>query len=579
MELRQYASIAWRWSWLLILGAVLAGLAAFITSKLQTPVYEARTTVLVNQSQAVTGPTYNDVLANQQLTKTYGQIVTTNLVLDPVARDAGLTYEELRAKVSAGIRRETQLIDISVRDIDPEQAAALANDIATAFATQIRDAQLVQQNQARQDLELQIGVVQASLNEKQQTIAQLGAPQLGPPDAQRQSQLTVTQSERDDIRKRLDQLNAELQDLRVESLKSANSVTPVNEARVPTAPVSPRTLFNTILGALVGLVVAAGFVAVFEYLDDTVKTAADVSRVTGLVTLGTIERFRQAGRRLRGLNEPAPSPAQVVTASDAYSSTGEAYRMVRTNLEFARSGRPNQTMLVTSALPGEGKSTTSANLAMAMAQTGRRVVLVDADLRRPSQHRIFDVPNATGLSTMFVMEQPTAIGLLRPTPHETLHLLPSGPLPPNPAELMASERMEQIVTLLSADADIVIFDSPPLLSVADSATLAARLDGVVLVVDAGRTRSGALTRAVDLLNQASARIWGVVLNRVKAGGRDGYNYYYYGRSEGRGRSEDRTTGGPVAVPSEHAAATLQPESTNGVPRRRSYASDEPSIRS
>jgi capsular exopolysaccharide synthesis family protein len=223
-------------------------------------------------------------------------------------------------------------------------------------------------------------------------------------------------------------------------------------------------------------------------------------------------------------------------------------------------------MLITSALPGEGKSTTSANLAIAMAQTGRRVVLVDADLRRPTLHRVFDLPNATGLSTLFVMDNPSLAGLLRPTPIETLQLLPSGPLPPNPVELMASDRMTQIITLLTADADIVIFDSPPLLSVADSVTLAARLDGVVLVVDAGRTRSGVLARAAELLNQAQAHVWGVVLNRVKARSGEGY-YYYYGDSRGRGEAQVTTSADEI-----RAAAAVPPQSSNGRTRRpRDYA--------
>lgn len=584
MELRQYALIAWRWSWLLILGALLAGLAAFIVSRLQTPEYEATTTMLVNQSQAVTGPTYNDVLANQQLTKTYGQIVTSNLVLDGVAQRNGLTYDELRALVSAGIRRETQLIDITVRDTDADRAALLANQIGAAFAEQIRTAQMVQQTQAKNDLELQLSFVQGVIFERQTELQSLSSPQSDLPESQRQTRLAIVNSELSDLHKRIDQLNNNLQDVRVESLKSTNSVTPVNEARVPSAPVSPRTLFNTILGALVGLVIAAGFVAVFEYLDDTVKSAADVSRVTGFVTLGTIQRFADAAggaglglmgamqrfrgslRRQASADESVSSSIQIITATDGYSPTDEAYRMVRTNLEFARSGRPNRTMLVTSALPGEGKSTTSTNLAITMAQTGRRVILVDADLRRPSLHRVFDLPNATGLSTLFVMDNPSLSGLLRPTPIETLQLLPSGPLPPNPVELMASDRMEQIITLLTADADIIIFDSPPLLSVADSVTLAARVDGVVLVVDAGRTRSGLLARAAELLHQAQAHVWGVVLNRVTARSGEGY-YYYYGSSRGGG--EPRA---PTSAEEIRAAASLPPQATNGTTHRhREYA--------
>jgi capsular exopolysaccharide synthesis family protein len=572
MELRQYAAIAWRWSWLLILGAVLAGAAAFLASRAQTPVYEAKATVLVNQAQAVTGPTFSDVQANQQLTKTYGQIVTSGPVLEQVAEQSDLTFDELRKKVSGSARRDTQLIDITVRDTDPERATRLANLASDAFAQEVQAAQTGRQTAAEQELVLQAAVLREAVGERQQRIAQLNVAQPGPPDPQRAAELAAVTSQLETLRQNLARVEDNLQGLRIERVKHVNSVTPINPARAPTEPVSPRVLFNTVLALMVGLIVAAGIVAVVEYLDDTVKTAADVSRVAGLVTLGTIQRFKQPERSKGGRPDGGGEALPPVAAPDTQSPTAEAYRMVRTNLEFARGGRRNQTLLVTSALPGEGKSTTSANLAIAQAQTGRRVLLVDADMRRPSIHRMFGIPNATGLSTLFVMEQPAPAGLLRPTALESLVVLPTGPLPPNPAELLSSERMAEIIELLKAQADVVIFDSPPLLSVADALSLAARLDGVVLVVDAGRTRSGMLARATELLMQAQARIFGVVLNRVKVGRGDGY-YYYYGSN--RRRAEDGAEDVPPA--GARAAFTLEPGAQNGAGARRSSYAKEPKV--
>ncbi|MFN8559228.1 MAG: CpsD/CapB family tyrosine-protein kinase [Dehalococcoidia bacterium] len=207
----------------------------------------------------------------------------------------------------------------------------------------------------------------------------------------------------------------------------------------------------------------------------------------------------------------------------------DAYRIVRTNLEFVRAGRGRFTVLVTSAKPEEGKSTTSANLAVILAQTGRRVALVDADMRRPSLHKVFGLPNKAGLSSLFLMDDPQPAGLLNQMPYDNLRVLTSGPLPPNPTELLASPRMERVLAALKDEAEIVVFDSPPLLGAADASVLAAQVDGVVLVVDAGRTRSGSVAMAATAVRRAQAPLWGVVLNKLRS---DSDAYYdqspYYG---------------------------------------------------
>jgi capsular exopolysaccharide synthesis family protein len=534
MELRRYLAIVLRWWWLLALGTLSAAVAAFLVSRSQTPVYEAEGTILVNQAQAITGPTYNDVLANQQLSKTYSQLVTSGPVLEQVGQNVGLSYERLEDMVSAQVRPETQLIDIRVRSTDPELAARVANETARVFAAHIRQAQLGQQSTAESDLEKQVVAVQTSIDEKAQLVRRLGTPQPGLAEDQRQQQLAEAQAQLSSLRDNLAALQRRLQELRIDLARSINSVSLANPARVPTTPVSPRVTLNTILGAVLGLFVVGCIVAIAEYLDDTVKTVAEVNQATGAPTLGAITRFATPRR---GRGKSATNGASALALLDGRSSIAEAYRMVRTNLEFARSGGPNHTMLITSALPGEGKSTTAANLARVLAQTGRRVILVDADLRRPTLHRLFELPNSSGLSTLFVMDDPDVGVFLQRTPVENLLLLPSGPLPPNPAELLSSRRMGEIIAALKDAADLVVFDSPPLLGVADAAALAAQLDGVVLVVDSGRTRANALTGAADALRRAQATIWGVVLNKLKAGRGDGYYYYYpyYEHRPDRGR--------------------------------------------
>ena len=300
------------------------------------------------------------------------------------------------------------------------------------------------------------------------------------------------------------------------------SVSVVEAAITPDSPVRPNVPLNTTLGALVGLILACGLAALLEYLDDTVKSPDEVEAATGLTTLGGVARFHRPRHPDAGL-----------VATRHRHPVAEAYRMLRTNVQFSTLEKPAQTLLVTSANPGEGKTTTVANLALVMAQTGKRVIAVDSDLRRPTLHRLFGVENGTGLTTLLLSGQPNLDGCVKSTSFENLWVLPSGPQPPNPTELLGSRRLEAVLQTLKDSADIVILDSPPALAVADASILAARVDGTLLVVDAGRTRADSLQRAKESLSRAKTNLLGAVLNKLTQRGRDYYDYrYYYGDAEG-----------------------------------------------
>ncbi|HEY4688309.1 MAG TPA: CpsD/CapB family tyrosine-protein kinase [Anaerolineae bacterium] len=204
----------------------------------------------------------------------------------------------------------------------------------------------------------------------------------------------------------------------------------------------------------------------------------------------------------------------LVTLSDPRSPIAEAYRTLRTNIEFSGLDRSIHTLLVTSPAPSEGKSTTLANLAVAMAQAEKKTILVDADLRRPSLHTIFDVSNETGLTTMLLDAKAMQNPPLQDIGVPNLWLLPSGPLPPNPAELLGSKRMDAALATLKARADIVLFDAPPVIAVTDAVVLGTRLDGVLLVVGAGQTKREHARRAKELLEKVKVRVIGVALNNV-----------------------------------------------------------------
>lgn len=212
---------------------------------------------------------------------------------------------------------------------------------------------------------------------------------------------------------------------------------------------------------------------------------------------------------------PETSSPDLITLTQPRSVAAEAFRTLRTSLEFSSLDRTLRTLVVTSAAPNEGKSTTLANLGITLAQAGRQVALVDADLRRPSLHQVFGLPNTAGLTTMLLDEAAMAKPPFQNGPVAGLRILTSGPLPPNPAELLASRRIEDILARLREEADMVLFDAPPLIAVSDAAVLAARVDGVILVVQAEKTKREHVQRAKTLLERVNAHLVGAVLTDAK----------------------------------------------------------------
>lgn len=214
---------------------------------------------------------------------------------------------------------------------------------------------------------------------------------------------------------------------------------------------------------------------------------------------------------------------RLITFTNPRSPIAEAYRQLRTNIQFSSLDKPLKSLLVTSTSPEEGKSTTLANLAITIAQTGSKVILADCDLRRPSIHSIFGLSNSTGLTSL-VLDSSSRRVPLQESGIDNLSVLPSGPLPPNPSELLGSKRMGEVIDLLEAEADLVLFDSPPVIAVTDAAILATRVDGVLLVVNAGKTKRELAKKAKALLEKVNANLLGVVLNNVKF---DSSLHHYY----------------------------------------------------
>lgn len=310
------------------------------------------------------------------------------------------------------------------------------------------------------------------------------------------------------------------QTLELERARGTDSFIQIEKAVAPhpDANISPNPIPNTILATIVGGMLALGVVLLIEYLDDSVKTPDEIAAYTGLSTLATISFIDGENPSDRLISNHAPR-----------DPISEAFRVLRTNLNFAAVDTDLRKILITSSAPGEGKSTTTANLATVMAQTGRKVILVDADLRRPSQHKIFEVSNNQGLTTALLDSSTPVTYHLQQTIVRDLRIMASGPLPPNPAELLNSHRMKDVLDGLLEEADILLIDTPPVLTVADAAILAPNVNGSVLVAEVGQTSRDALLESAERLKTMGAHVFGLVLNRSKRGKAGYYQYYYDNR--------------------------------------------------
>lgn len=287
----------------------------------------------------------------------------------------------------------------------------------------------------------------------------------------------------------------------------------IESAPIPTAPVRPKRMQSIVFACLIGLFVGVCLALLQEFLDDRINSVDDATRVLGWPSLGYVPALH-------------PSDARLLPEMAGLAPASESYRVLRTNILFATVDAPARTLLVTSANSSEGKTTTAANLAFAMAMDGKRVILVDTDMRRPSLHRLLELPPIPGLTDVLLGRSPLQPQEIMPG----LSVLAAGSPPPNPGELLGSRKFRSLVDDLTAQADLVIFDSPPLLVAADAAILASQMDGTILVVETGVTKKAAARRTLQLLKAARAAVLGVAYNKLRSQDNIGYYYQYDART-------------------------------------------------
>ena len=516
-DIRRYISLAWHWAWLLILaGAIAAGVAYYINRN-TTPVYQASATFLINEAPLTRSADYSSIVTSQSLAQTYALLMTKEPVLQGVVDRLGLNLPAryLAGSISVQPVKDTQLIVVSVVDTNPQRAVDIANTLGEVFSEQNQGLQASRYTASKQNLENQLARLDQQIQEVTMSLSNLGEePVAGSPTQD------PNRVERDRLQTTLAQyrqtyayLLQSYEQVRLAEAQSTSNIVQVESAQLPRSPIRPRTMRNSAMAGALGLMVAAGIVFLIEALDDTIKSPEDITRQLGVPILGIIATHESE----------TEGP---VTANQPRTPVAEAFRALRTNIQYASVDRPLNTILVTSPSPEDGKSTIAANLGVVLAQGGRKVVVVDADLRRPRVHKLFKLSNQQGTSDLFVKPPEPLNGTIQKTEVANLYALTSGNLPPNPSELLGSEKMVKILDMVHDEADIIIIDSPPLLAVTDAAVLAPRTDGVLLVVKPGKTKLAACRQAVEQLQRVGANILGVVLNDVELR-RSRYKYAYY----------------------------------------------------
>lgn len=326
-----------------------------------------------------------------------------------------------------------------------------------------------------------------------------------------------------------------LEQIKITEVGELGSAVFLERAVVPKAPIKPNKRLNFMIGVMLGIILGIAFAFIAESIDTSIGTIEDVESYTQLPVLGIIPHIRLSHeilklsrkRRLDRHEKATILKARLITKNVPKSPISEAYRSLRTNLQFiALKDRNIKTLLLTSSGPQEGKTTTVTNLSVTMAQGGNKTLLVSSNLRRPEIFRIFDLPRTPGL-TDILAGQLDWHDTLKETDVENLYVITSGPLPPNPVELLQSEALDKLISEARKEFDIIIFDSPPVLPVADASIIASKVDGVLLVYSVGKAGREVLMRAKVQLQNAGAKIWGIVLNDIKAETDLGTTYYYY----------------------------------------------------
>jgi non-specific protein-tyrosine kinase len=508
-------------------------------SYLQTPRYAATAKLLLKQRSADSlfesrGQAYVDPARSVD---TEIEVIKTEPVRDLVRQRIGSA-----PAVQVSPIGKTDLVTVTAVSTDPRRTAVVANAYASAYIDYRRKQAFDELSAASEEVQTKITEIQAQIDNLGSTTVNL--PQCiddrTTPEACNQratAQATVTQR-RTTLISQLGLFQQRLDQLQVDSALARGGAQLVTPASTPLQPFAPSPIRNAVLAVILGLMLGVGVAFLIDHLDDSIKAKEDFERaVPGVGVLGLIPLVP---------DWKSKTESRIVSLSEPNSPTAEAYRTLRTSVQFLGIDRQVRLVQVTSASAQEGKSTTLANLAVAFASSGLRTIAVCCDLRRPRLHEFFHVNNEVGFTSVLLGNVALSKALQPVRGQDRLFVLASGPLPPNPAELLSSSRTADLLRNLASQADIVLIDSPPVLPVTDALILSQRVDTTVLVSSARTTTRKAAARAVEMLHQVNAPLVGAVLNGVtEEGGYGTYASRYYTTANGSADGLPQNGNGPA----------------------------------
>lgn len=411
--------------------------------------------------------------------------------------------------------RMTDIIQISVEDLDPSLAATIANLWAHAYILFSSTDQLVQH---RVELEQDLNQQYKYLKEKHPVIQGL------------KNEIAAVNEAIADEQKRMFQSPSANQ-LSFNNSGSISNVKILDQAVVPINPERPKKLLNLLLALGAGVFIGFGLMFLFESLDQSIKTPSDIERSLKIPFLISVPLHIPEPNKTQTSPDKTQTPAELITLTEGHSPVGEAFRSLRTNILYSNPDLKKKIFVVTSTFPSEGKTTVVVNLATVFAQVEEKTLIIDADLRNPKLHYLFNLKRGNGVTEILSMENPDLKKFIYQTQTPNLSILNCGALPPNPSELLGSKKMEALLEKLSGMYDRIILDTPPILAATDAVVLSAKTDGVIFVLKAGSTPYPAAVRSLNYLTSVHANIFGAVLNMVKPNEHgDYYSYYHYSQN-------------------------------------------------
>ena len=546
MELLQYWKIARKWWWLILLSTLLFGVGGIFYAQRQVPIYSTTTALIINPAAPSALLPYSTDYSVQTLASTYTEFMRTRSFAQVVSEqmEGALGIDTILNALAIRYVEGTQIFRITATLTDPALAQQLANTAADVLINQ----NIARQRSQQEQMQNQINSAAAQERERLaelHSVLQQEADYYSERIRNLEGEVTNLESRprTDEGDKLILQMKEELinaRSARVEvlsSLASAQSALTastgagavnmdtalvIDPALLPAAPQPGQTRQLIILAFLAGIMASAGLAWLLEYIDYTVRSPEELDSHYGIPTQGAIGV-------MTARNDKQDRSTSLVTMLEPRSPIAEAFRALRTSVRMANAVRPIRSLLITSSGPGEGKTFVITNLAVSLAQEGKRVILVDVDLRRPQVHKVFGMQAEPGFTNWATDPRLTMEQMLKPTAVPNLQILTCGTIPPNPSEMLSSPRAAEIFQTLKENADIVLFDTPPAATVTDAVILASQVDGVLQVVRAGTTRIDLIQRCKVLLERADAHLLGPILNAVQTSDLGYYaNYYYYG---------------------------------------------------